>query len=59
MPRQLDLLFVRRDGERVWADDRRQPLQAALSELLRLYFRDVLDQERSATDGRREDPRQP
>jgi hypothetical protein len=59
MPRQLDLLFVRRDDERAWTDDRRQPIQAALSELLRLYFRDVLDQERSARDGRREDPRQP
>jgi hypothetical protein len=58
MQRQLELQIVCYEWEEIVADGGREGLQSALREMLRAYFREVLGEERSGTDGGREDPSQ-
>lgn len=59
MQRQLELQIVCDQWEEIVAEGVRDALQSSLREMLRAYFREVLDEERRGTDGRREDSSQP
>lgn len=59
MQRQLELHIVCHEWEEMVTEDDRQPLQSALTEMLRAYFREILGKERSASDGWREDSSRP
>jgi hypothetical protein len=55
MQRQLELHIVCYEWEEILTEGGGEHVQSALREMFRAYFREVLSEERSATDGGRED----
>jgi hypothetical protein len=49
-PRQRELLLLDLGWEDIVDEDRRQHLQNRLAEMLRTYYREILNQDRGVTD---------
>jgi hypothetical protein len=54
-PQQRELLLLDSEWEEIVNEDRRQHLQSRLAEMLRAYYREILNRQRSVTDAVRED----